>query len=111
MRVLIDDPKAADVNVVLLDGKIVKMAIAFDTDEGWVDVMLPKKAQKEVMLGKQTKENYIPNLVTMPEFEKVKDEKTGEIKEVPKVPATSVEWETKRLHGDVEIIWRKDESR
>ena len=81
MHLKSEDPKAADIHVVILDGRRVTMAVEFDTDEGWVDVLLPKTdpvKEKLIEAGKKTTEE---------------------------IPTPSLEWETVRRFGKVEVIF------
>lgn len=99
MHLKSSDPRAADIVHVICNGKRVNMAVELDTDEGWVDVMLPKvdEAKAEV--------------VESGGIDKVSDryfETDKEGNPVEKVPAASVEWETKRIHGEVQVIFRND---
>ena len=41
MRLIMSDPKAADVKSVKVDGKMVATAVEVDTDEGWVIAVVP----------------------------------------------------------------------
>jgi hypothetical protein len=68
------------------------MAVELNTEEGWVDVMLPKIDESKAELI---------------EMDKVSDRYFDEDGQ-EKVPAGSLEWETKRLHGKVEVIFRDD---
>lgn len=82
MRIKAEDQKAADIIAILLDGKKVPGAAELDTKEGWVDVMVPKQVAPAP--GKEEEVDIDTTL-----------------------PAPSVEWERKRLHGNIEVIWRK----
>jgi len=98
MHLKSSDPRAADIVHVLCNGKRVNMAVELDTDEGWVDVILPKVDPKA-------------ELVEAGGLDKVSDryfEADKDGNPVEKTPAPSVEWETKRLHGEVKVIFRED---
>lgn len=45
----IDDPQAMKIRWITLDGKPIKMAVAFDDEAGWIDIMIPvvPKLEKE----------------------------------------------------------------
>lgn len=95
MHLKTSDPKAAEINHILLDGKRVVMVVELDTDEGWVDIILPKIDENKA------------ELIEAGGADKVSDryfDKEGQ----EKVPAGSVEWETKRLFGKVEVDFRED---
>ena len=93
MKIKSEDPVAAEIVAVMVDGKRVPMAVELDTEEGWVDVMVPK-------VDESTATQI--NKVSMPHALK----KDGTIK----APAESVEWEKKRIHGSVEVIVRDSKS-
>lgn len=95
MRLNYDDPSASKIRKILLNGKPLRMSVvtALDTDEGWVDtihVILPDSmvVEKNKRKGNEIRSDQL-----------VVDTSSGEI------PAPPLEWETKRLHGKVEIIW------
>ena len=92
MHLKSEDPRAADIQVVLVNGKRVATAVEFDTEEGWVDVIIPK---------------IDPAKAELVEMDKVSDRYFDE-KGVEQVPAPSLECETKRLHVTVEVIFRED---
>jgi len=99
MHLKSSDPKAADIMHVVCNGKRVTMAVELDTDEGWVDVMLPKVDETKAELV----ESGGIEKVSSRYFETDKDGKP-----VERVPAASVEWETKRIYGEVQVVFRED---
>ena len=86
MRLTIDDKEAQDVLAVTLNGKRVAMPVAFDTDEGWVDALVPQ----------------IENVAI------VKEGDTIDINNNPNYDAPLYDYITKRFNGDVKVIWNKD---
>ena len=70
------------VQKILLNGIRQKTAVELDTEEGWVDVLIPKI------------ENAIQAV-------------SGRAIEVPDA-LPEFDWEKKRLFGKVEVIWDKD---
>ena len=92
MHLKVSDPKAAEIDSIFLDEKEVVMAVELNTDEGWVDVILPKidESKAELVQMDKVADRY---------FDKEGTEK---------VPAASLEWETKRLFGKVEVNFRDD---
>lgn len=99
MHLKSSDPRAADIVHVICDGKRVNMAVELNTDEGWVDVILPKVDETKAELV----ESGGLDKVSDHYFETDKEGKTAE-----RLPATAVEWETKRLHGEVQVVFRED---
>ena len=81
MRIKASDPKAAEIFVVLVDGKRVPFPIEIDTDEGWVLAaipVIPKSIEEVEVVNPDTDD---PNA-------------TGE-----------AQWIEKKLEGKVEVIW------
>jgi len=79
MKLQVDQPEAAKVLRVLVDGKPVAQAVSLDTDAGWVDVVVPK-VDDAVSIEAGGRIN-------------IKEEFNPEF-----------EWETKRLFGKVEVV-------
>jgi hypothetical protein len=86
MKLHANQPEAAKILRVLVDGKPVAQAVSLDTEEGWVDILLPKVV-------------------------KSKEYTTGQAVDITKDNSaeTELEWETKRLYGKVDVVFNKAE--
>jgi hypothetical protein len=76
-----EDPLSAKVQAVFLNGKRLVTPVAFDDEEGWVDVMVPK--QCAVSQGDPV-----------------------DTSEDPVQSAPTAEFEKKRHYGKVEVTWQ-----
>lgn len=67
---------------IKLNGKIVAMATVINTDEGWIEIKVPHiKHAQDVQTGQEVD---------------ITDQNAGQYQ---------FDWETKRLHGQIEIDW------
>jgi hypothetical protein len=96
MRLHIDDKPASLIKGVFLDGKKVTTAVEFDTDAGWVKVLIPKVPPPvDEKLWQKEPGNFIPDVATL------KDDQDGN-----KESATAdFDWEEKILHGKVTVVF------
>jgi len=87
MKLKHDDSDASKVQTILLDGKrLVKSVVKeLDTDEGWIDCL-------HMIIPKTSKDEQVQHSSVVDTTKK-------------EIPAAAGEWETRRLHGKVEVIW------
>jgi hypothetical protein len=80
MKLTMKDEESKKVKAVLVDGKRVVMPIAFDTDEGWVDVLVPN-IQKEQSI------------------------RAGSQVDIENAGTTELDWQNQRIQGKIEVLW------